>query len=152
MKNMKNIEYILRDKGYKLTGQRRIIIEAFEECPAHYTAQEIFEKVKAHNPNINFSTVYRNLELLCNIGVIKKLHISSGISHFELAHDEHHHHVICLKCGDMQCIDICPYGELQISELDELGFEPVEHKFEIYGYCKKCSKNKVKDNSKDNSV
>ena len=140
MNKINNIEITLKDQGYKLTGQRRIIIEAFEECPAHYTAHEVFEKVKAQNPNINFSTVYRNLELLCRIGVINKLNISSKISHFELTHNGHHHHVICLKCGDMKSIDMCPYGELKVSDLDEIGFVPVNHKFEIYGYCKKCNK------------
>lgn len=140
MKSIRNIESILKDKGYKLTGQRRMIIEAFEECPAHYTAQEIFEKVKALNPNINFSTVYRNLELLCRLGAIHKLNISSGVSHFELKHDVHHHHLICLKCGDMQSIDLCPYNEIKDARLEEMGFVPVEHKFEIFGYCKKCSK------------
>jgi Fe2+ or Zn2+ uptake regulation protein len=140
MNKINNIEITLKDQGYKLTGQRRIIIEVFEECPAHYTAQEVFEKVKSQNPNINFSTVYRNLELLCKIGVINKLNISDRISHFELAHNEHHHHVICLKCGDMQSIDMCPYGEIKVSDLEELGFVPVKHKFEIYGYCKKCNK------------
>ena len=140
MSKINNIEITLKDQGYKLTGQRRIIIDVFEECPAHYTAQEVFEKVKAQNQNINFSTVYRNLELLCKIGVINKLNISSKISHFELAHHGHHHHVICLKCGDMKSIDMCPYGEMKVSDLNELGFVPVNHKFEIYGYCKKCNK------------
>lgn len=141
MNKASDIESILRNQGYKLTGQRKIIIEAFDKCPAHYTAQEIYEKVKTRNANINFSTVYRNLELLCKLGIIHKLNISSGISHFELKHsDHHHHHVICLKCGDMQSIDLCPYGELKNSELDCLGFVPVEHKFEIYGYCRECSK------------
>lgn len=140
MNKINRIEITLKDQGYKLTGQRRIIIEVFEECPAHYTAHEVFEKVKFQNPNINFSTVYRNLELLCKIGVVNKLNISNKTSHFELAHNEHHHHVICLKCGEMQSIDMCPYGELKVSDLDELGFVPVNHKFEIYGYCKKCNK------------
>lgn len=140
MNKVNKIEITLKDQGYKLTGQRRIIIEVFEVCPAHYTAQEVFEKVKLQNSNINFSTVYRNLELLCKIGVINKLNIDSRTSHFELAHNEHHHHVICLKCGEMQSIDMCPYGQLKVSDLDELGFVPVNHKFEIYGYCKKCNK------------
>jgi Fe2+ or Zn2+ uptake regulation protein len=140
MNKINDIESTLKNLGYKLTGQRRFIIDAFEQCPAHYTAQEIFEKVKAQNANINFSTVYRNLELLCKLGVIHKLNISSGINHFELKHNEHHHHVICLKCGDMQSIDLCPYIGLENKELDELGFVPTEHKFEIYGYCRKCSK------------
>lgn len=140
MDRINDIEGTLKDKGYKLTGQRRLMIEAFDGGHALYTAQEIYEKVKSRNPSINFSTVYRNLELLCKLGVINKLNINSGISHFELRHKEHHHHIICLGCGDMQSIDLCPYGEIKDSRLNEMGFVPVEHKFEIYGYCKKCVK------------
>jgi Fe2+ or Zn2+ uptake regulation protein len=140
MKPLNTIESRLKEQGYKLTEQRRLIMEAFEECPAHYTAQEIYEKVKKKNPNINFSTVYRNLELLCKLDIINKLNISSGISHFELKNDHHHHHLICLKCGDMKSIELCPYKDMKINSLDEWGFVPVEHKFEIYGYCKKCGR------------
>lgn len=140
MNKLNDIENMLREKGYKLTEQRRIIIEAFDKCPAHYTAQEIFEKVKARNVSINFSTVYRNLELLCSLNVINKLNISNGVSHFELKHSEHHHHAVCLGCGEMQAIDLCPYSEANSNKLQEAGFTPVEHRFEIYGYCKKCSK------------
>lgn len=141
MNQINKIEHMLKEKGYKLTGQRRLIIEAFGGDSSHYTAQEVFERVKEHNPNINFSTVYRNLELLCNMGIIHKLNINSGISHFELKDaGHHHHHMICLQCGDMQGLDLCPYSELYNSKLKELGFQAIEHKFEIYGYCKKCSK------------
>lgn len=141
MSKINQIEEKLRGMGYKLTGQRRLIIEVFEENPFHYTAQEIFEKVKCKNSSINFSTIYRNLELLCRLNVVSKLNISSGISHFELKDTQHHHHLICLCCGDMKKVDICPYNQLNTNKLDELGFVPLEHKFEIYGYCKKCSPN-----------
>lgn len=133
------IEEKLRSMGYKLTGQRRLIIEVFEDNPSHYTAQEVFEKARQKNSSINFSTIYRNLELLCKLDIINKLNITSGISHFELKDVKHHHHIICLGCGAMKKVDICPYNKLNKSKLDELGFVPIEHKFEIYGYCKKCS-------------
>lgn len=141
MKKINLIEDKLKTMGYKLTGQRRLIIEVFLERPYHYTAQEIFEKVKQKNSSINFSTIYRNLELLCRLNVVSKLNISSGISHFELKDAHHYHHLICLCCGDMKKVDICPYNSLNKNKLDELGFVPIEHKFEIYGYCKKCSPN-----------
>lgn len=133
------IEDKLKSMGYKLTGQRRLIIEVFEDKPLHYTAQEVFEKARQKNSSINFSTIYRNLELLCRLNVINKLNIISGINHFELKDANHNHYIICLGCGDMKKVDICPYNKLNKSKLDELGFVPIEHKFEIYGYCKKCS-------------
>ncbi len=139
MNEIHAIEDKLKGMGYKLTGQRRLIIEVFEDTPFRYTAQEVFEKTKQKNSGINFSTIYRNLELLCRLNIINKLNITSKISHFELNDAKHHHYIICLGCGDMEKIDICPYNKLNKSKLDELGFVPIEHKFEIYGYCKKCS-------------
>lgn len=140
MNKIHKIEDTLKEKGYKLTGQRRLIIEAFESDSSHYTAQEVFESVKAQNPSINFSTVYRNLELLCKLGIVHKLNINSGMSHFELKDSgHHHHHMICLQCGEMQGLDLCPYSETYNKKLREMGFQAVEHKFEIYGYCKKCN-------------
>lgn len=134
------IEAKLKESGCKLTEQRRLIIRFFEEEPGHYTAQEVYERVKDICEKINFSTIYRNLELLCNMGIIKKLDIESGISHYELNKPGHHHHVVCKGCGDMKEIDVCPYESIQNKELKALGFEATEHKFEIYGYCSKCTK------------
>lgn len=141
MKDLKGIEKNLKDNGYKLTGQRKIIIEMLEEKPGHYTALEIFEMVKKKCETINFSTIYRNLELLSNLKIIQKLNIQNGISHFELSTTGHHHHIVCKGCGDMKEIDLCPYEVVIKEEMEALGFKPTEHQFEIYGYCSRCSKN-----------
>lgn len=139
MKDLEKLESALKDRGYKLTEQRRLIIRAFIESPVHHTAQEIFDMVREKCSEINFSTIYRNLELLSELEIINKLHIESGISHYELTGLAHHHHIICKKCGATQEIDICPYAGLEEEKLKFLGFKATGHKFEIYGYCSKCS-------------
>jgi Fur family zinc uptake transcriptional regulator/Fur family ferric uptake transcriptional regulator len=138
MKTMGSIESVLKDNGYKLTEQRKLIIEVFEEKNGPHTAQEIFDRVKLKNNKIDFSTIYRNLELLSSLNIINKLMISSGVSHFVLQGRRHHHHMICKGCGEMKEIDVCPFSEFE-DELRASGFEPTEHRFEIYGYCSKCS-------------
>jgi len=142
MKDLGKLEAVLKDKGYKLTGQRRLIIEVFNESHGHYTAQEVFDLVREKSKSINFSTIYRNLELLSDLEIIDKLQLESGISHYELCGLEHHHHVICKKCGDMQEIDVCPFAGLEEEQLKAIGFKATGHKFEIYGYCSKCSLSK----------
>ncbi|HWR61996.1 MAG TPA: transcriptional repressor [Clostridia bacterium] len=139
MKDLEKLELLLRDKGYKLTEQRRIIIGTFLESPGHHTAQEIFDMVREKRRDINFSTIYRNLELLSRLEIINKLQIESGISHYELTGLSHHHHIICKKCGETREIDICPYASLGEEQFKSLGFKATDHKFEIYGYCSKCS-------------
>jgi Fur family zinc uptake transcriptional regulator/Fur family ferric uptake transcriptional regulator len=139
MKDLREFEAVLRERGYKLTEQRRLIIEVFIESPSHYTAQELFDMVKGKCKGINFSTIYRNLELLSNLEIINKLHLESGVSHYELCGLEHHHHIICKKCGTTKEIDFCPYASLGDEQLQSIGFIATDHKFEIYGYCSKCS-------------
>lgn len=142
MKDLRELEAVLREKGYKLTEQRRLIIEVFNENPGHHTAQEIFDLVRGKFEGINFSTIYRNLELLSALEIINKLQIESGISHYELCGLTHHHHIICKKCGETKEIDICPYASLGEEQLRAIGFKATDHKFEIYGYCSKCSLSK----------
>jgi Fe2+ or Zn2+ uptake regulation protein len=139
MKDLEKLEVVLRDEGYKLTEQRRLIIEVFNESPGLHTAQEIFNLARKKHQGINFSTIYRNLELLCTLEVIKKLYMDSGTSHYELCGMKHHHYIICKSCGDTKEIDICPYANMEEEQLSAIGFSATDHKFEIYGYCSKCS-------------
>lgn len=134
-----NAEEILKNSGYKLTQQRRVIIDVLRKGGGPYTANEILSLVSSKYSGINFSTIYRNLELLVRLGIVEKLNIIDGYCHFKLAGDNHHHHIICNKCGQIREIDICPFSEIvKKAKFEDLDFEPTEHKFEIYGICSKC--------------
>ncbi|MDD3704940.1 MAG: Fur family transcriptional regulator [Clostridiaceae bacterium] len=138
MKSIAEFEAELKGKGYKLTEQRKFIIEVFNENPGHHTAHEVFDLVKCKLKGINFSTIYRNLELLSTLKIISKMYIQSGISYYELCGSGHHHHLICKGCGETREVDICPYANLEVERLNEIGFKATDHKFEIFGYCSKC--------------
>ncbi len=139
MGGLEKPETVLKGKGYRLTGQRRLIIGFFNENPGHYTARDIFGFLKDKADGIDFSTIYRNLELLTDLGIISKLQIESGVSHYELCGQGHHHHIICKGCGEAREIELCPYKAIGEEQLETMGFVVTDHKFEIYGYCSKCS-------------
>lgn len=126
----------LRSKGYKITRQREAILEVFAVEDSHLlTAQELFEKIQENQAGTNFSTVYRNLELLLQEGIIRKVELNREAAYYELHDDKgHHHHLVCNRCGSIQTTDFCPLDRLK----SEDGFIPVEHRFEIYGYCRDC--------------
>lgn len=129
----------LIEKGYKLTKQRQAILEVFQESNKHLlTAHEVFERVVSNNVNgMNFSTVYRNLEILTQINILNKVVLGQGLSGFELTtQNQHHHHLICKACGKTSTIKFCPFEALSPEVME--GFEPTDHKFEVYGYCKGC--------------
>lgn len=132
----------LRQSGHRMTPQRQRIIEILvtEEEPP--TAQEIFERVREDYPNISLDTVYRNLGLLTDVGLVHQINLKAGErARFEfVGNARHHHHLICLHCGRFSCLDFCPLGE-EITEraAREQGFRVVSHAFELYGYCRDCA-------------
>jgi len=134
----------LKSEGYKLTNQRKAILKSFETSDSHLlSAQQLFAKVIEICPGTNFSTIYRNLELLTSIGIISRVELGDGIGCYELKlENDHHHHLICLECGDTRVIDYCPLAHIEEKSVYEGGFTPVKHRFDIYGYCYQCKKAK----------
>lgn len=139
MFDIKVIENKLKDKGYKLTNQRKAIMEVFiENKDTLISADEIYEKTILKFPGTNFSTVYRNLEIFLISEIIHKTNINGSSASYELIDDDVHHHLmICKDCGKTESIDYCPFEEIR-NRLKDQDFILTDHKFELYGYCKKC--------------
>lgn len=132
------IAHLLREAGYKLTRQRRIIIETMLQNQEPLTAQDLYQLVQCAIPNISQDTLYRNLELLSSIGVANRIRVRGG-DRFELTR-QHHHHFICIGCGHVQCLRGCPIGPGQLAEAVKNNLDVRFHNFELSGYCIKCQK------------
>jgi Fe2+/Zn2+ uptake regulation proteins len=138
---MNNFLQALRDKGFKLTPQRRAVIDALIDCAPFPTAQDIYHHVKEAAPDVSLDTVYRNLTLLIQLGMVNQVNLPGrGGSAFEIVTENHrhHHHLICLACGKAECIDYCPVIPTDLVQAKERGFTVVSHSLEFYGYCRSC--------------
>lgn len=134
----------LRAKGYKITPQRRAVLQALAACPPFTTAQQIRDEVQKQQPDVSLDTVYRNLALLTELDIVHEIFRSSG-NVYELADaNHHHHHLVCTECGRTECIDICPMINSYQQEADKKGFKITGHVFELYGLCRECQKKKSK--------
>ena len=135
---MKVIIDLLKSKGYKMTPQRRTVIKALFECGQFPTAQDILEYAKVINPDMGMDTIYRNLNLLTEIGVLNQINIKSrDVSVFEIV-TSHHHHLICLSCGKTECLNYCPVIEDSEKIAQKNNFKIMGHNLEFYGYCSTC--------------
>lgn len=127
----------IKAKGFKITPQRRAIIEALLVPDRPPTAKDVLEIVRDKYPDVSLDTVYRNLNLLTEIGCVIKINLlNSETSRFEIL-KHHHHHLICLGCGEAVCLEKCLLDK-HINVLKDKGYEIVGHAFEIYGYCPSC--------------
>lgn len=129
---------MLQAKGYRLTPQRIMVIDALHNAKQHISAEEIFEQLRKKYPYANISTVYRNLELLKALGLAAEINIGDGIVRYHARENSRHHHLVCTKCGkifDMAENELSP---LEKSLLEKHGFKADLKHLAIFGTCSKC--------------
>jgi Fur family transcriptional regulator, ferric uptake regulator len=125
-------------RGYRLTAARRSILAALVACGGHVSADELVERVHQDAPTVGRMTVYRTLDVLCQLNVIRPIYQGTGAAHYVLLHGGHHHHLVCARCDKMIEFDDCVLAGIE----DEIGrrfnFEVEGHLLEFYGVCDVC--------------
>jgi Fur family ferric uptake transcriptional regulator len=127
----------LRQAGYRLTAPRRAVLQVVEATREHLGYAETLEHGRAIYPALGRATVYRTLELLTDLGILRPLHQGDGSVQFARV-EEGHHHVICLNCGTAIHFDECPVEELEQALEKRLRFKIQGHMLEFYGLCREC--------------
>jgi len=129
----------MAEKQHRMTRQRRIILETVKDLKTHPTADEVFGLVRKKLPRISLGTVYRNLELLTEQGIIRKLDTAGQQKRFD-GDISPHYHVKCVKCGKIDDL----YFELPKPSSEwaaETSFQILEYNVELLGICPQCQKN-----------
>ncbi len=132
----------LKDEGYKLTPQRRAILDTIiENQGKHLNTEEIYNLVKEKCPEIGLATVYRTLQLLDDMSMISGLNIDDGCMRYELNSNENehqHHHLICEVCNDIIEVELDLLGYLEKEIEKEYNFIIKDRKVKFFGICSKC--------------
>ncbi len=142
--NVKDVKEILKEEGYKLTTQRKAILDAIlENHEKHLNPEEIYNIVKIKYPDIGIATVYRTLQLFEKLNIVCRVNFDDGYNRYELNYntEEHqHHHLVCLNCGNVIEVkmDLLEILENEIER--EYGFSIVDHNVKFFGYCSDCQK------------
>jgi Fur family ferric uptake transcriptional regulator len=139
MTQVRDIASRLSQKGYRMTPQRLMILEAIEGASGHISAEEIYQDIRKRYPGLNISTVYRTLELLKETGLVTETDMGDGRVRFHSLGHEHHHHLVCSKCGKVIDLDEETLSPLTRSLSEKYGFHADLHHLAIFGRCKGCS-------------
>ena len=134
----KDFQEKLKAAGYKLTQQRRAIIETVLAADKSLTPQELHSILAKKHPEIGLVTVYRTLDILNTLGLLCQFQPEGSVRSFKAGPPEHHHHLVCRGCGEV--VDFtgrCPI-ELKTSLEQDTGFVITDHQLEFAGYCRDC--------------
>ncbi len=136
-----------RELGLRLTVQRRLVLEAILELPAHPTADQVFEAVAGRMPGISRTTIYRTLEQLVRTGVIGKACHPGRSARYDVRTDLHHH-LVCMECDEMVDISDAGLDALVIPDTSVLGFEVQDFRVQLRGLCRRCKARRRKEDAK----
>ncbi len=119
----------------RATGPRKTVVETVVAWEGHFSAEELCRSI----PGVGRATVYRTLASLQQEGVICRLMINGRAPRYLLGGTQHHHHMVCNRCGSVQDITGCGVDDFVDAVAQQHGYQPDGHRLEIYGCCSLCT-------------
>jgi Fur family transcriptional regulator, ferric uptake regulator len=135
------IQNSLKERGIRLTRQRRILLDLLDRSGRHLNADTLYQMAIEKDPKLNRVTVYRTLKLLKKGGLIDELdlmHVDGDQHYYESRLKQEHAHLICLRCGKVEEFFGEPLQKMRKQVEDNLGFKIVTARTEMGGYCPDC--------------
>ena len=127
-----------KQKKYRMTRQREVILEVLHHHKDHPSADEVYERVRKELPRISLGTVYRNLEILSEMGQIQKLELGGDIKRFDW-NPKKHYHIRCISCGRVDDAPIAPLQQVENHLYGATVFTIIGHRLEFEGLCPACT-------------
>jgi Fur family ferric uptake transcriptional regulator len=136
-----SIQESLRQRGVRLTRQRRLLLDLIDRSGLHLDAESLYQMAKEKDPKLNRVTVYRTLKLLKDGGLVDELdlaHFEGDQHYYETRLKQEHAHIICLRCGRVEEFFGEELQNLRTQVQSQFGFEIVFARTEVGGYCSHC--------------
>lgn len=128
----------LKMTGVRMTPQRHAILTYLMDSMTHPTADEIYRALSPKFPSMSVATIYNNLRLFVEAGLVRELTYGDDSSRFD-ADLSDHYHCICKTCGTITDFEYPPLLEVERAASKETGFRVEGHRMEVYGTCEACA-------------
>ena len=129
---------LLRTKGFKMTAQRELVFNSFFELGKHVSVNELYDKVHQKDRSVGYSTVWRNLKLICRVGLAEEVNIGDGITRYDRVTQAPHGHFYCRGCKQFIEFNVEQIVGILVQTARGHKFAPEGFKIEVQGYCQKC--------------
>ena len=131
-----------KERHLRMTRQRKGILEELRKCDTHPSADEIFSRVRRRMPRISLGTVYRNLEILSELGEIQTIEMAGSLKRFD-GIAENHYHIRCLICDRLVDAPLAVSETLENAVQAQTDVSICGHKLEFAGICPNCRRHQV---------
>jgi Fur family transcriptional regulator, ferric uptake regulator len=121
----------------RMTKQRRIVLDELRKLFSHPTADELYQRVRQSLPRISIATVYRNLEILCEEGLVQKMATPGTQRRFD-GNTTNHYHIRCSSCGRVEDVDFEPMPNVELAMQSRCNYKVLSHRLEFVGLCPAC--------------
>lgn len=139
------IKNLFHKRGLKCTPQRLAVLGILEGSARHFSIAEIYDRVKSVLPGIGLATIYRALETLIELDLVKKVHLRDGCHSYATASTGHQHQVVCVDCNRVAEFKECPFEEITGELSRKTGFKIENHFIQLFGKCRECQTSVVVD-------
>jgi len=132
-------EAALRERGLRVSATRRLVLESLFMADTPLVAEEIARGVPDRIPQMDLPSVYRNLELLEEVGLVRHVHLGHGAGRYALARDAGREYLVCEACGAVTALAPSELDDVRTLVREQHGFEAMFHHFPIVGLCAACA-------------
>lgn len=140
MKQVEEIFRVLRSYGLRLTTARRAFVMLLVASRTPLSVSEILAALHAEKSSVDKTTVYRELERMQKLGIVESVQLGGRKRYYELASRAHHHHLVCVRCNQVEDVDMNEQVLLSQEQKArrEKKFTVLRHSLEFFGLCGKC--------------
>jgi Fe2+ or Zn2+ uptake regulation protein len=128
----------LTEAGYKLTRPRLAVLDVMAESPDTLGPADILSRARRVYPKVGLTTVYRTMELLADLGLVRRIHTEDGCHSYALRGADHGHHLICRSCKQVVEFEGCDLSPIIGAVAERTGFAIQDHWLELFGVCPRC--------------
>ncbi len=140
MKRFVQVEQQLKERGVRLTDQRRLVVRRAVSF-LHFTAEGLVKDVQTIDASVARGTIYRTLALLHQAGVVEKHDFRYGAPNYEVTFGKaHHDHLMCTQCGEIIEFQEPRWERLQEEVVKRYGYQLLSHTHKLYGLCSRCQR------------
>ena len=134
MSELESVIRRLEDLNHRITPSRVAVIAAVLAHSGHFTVDDVVRQARG----VGRATVFRTMRLLMEIDVVCRVLLEDGSLHYRVSRRGHHHHLVCVSCGNVQDLDECVVGDLVRELAAATEYEIEGHWLEFYGRCATC--------------